>query len=57
MNPAAQFIIGASNELIAAYEEGRRQKELVGEKRTRGEIEWVRYMPARKWTGYKGDFP
>lgn len=52
--PAAQFIIGASNELISAYEEGDVRRNCWRET-TREGIEGPVYA-SRKWTGYKGDF-
>lgn len=52
--PAAQFIIGASNELIAAYEPGDVRRDCWRET-TREGIEGPVYA-SRKWTGYKGDF-
>ncbi|WP_162418828.1 RagB/SusD family nutrient uptake outer membrane protein [Cyclobacterium roseum] len=52
--PAAQFIIGASNELMAAYEEEDVRRDCWRET-TREGIEGPVYA-SRKWTGYKGDF-
>lgn len=52
--PAAQFIISASDELMAAYEEGDVRRE-CWRATTREGIEGDVYA-SRKWTGYKGDF-
>ncbi|WP_339905182.1 RagB/SusD family nutrient uptake outer membrane protein [uncultured Cyclobacterium sp.] len=52
--PAAQFIIGASDDLMAAYEEGDVRKNCWSVT-TREGIEGDVYA-SRKWTGYKGDF-
>ncbi|MBD3631263.1 MAG: RagB/SusD family nutrient uptake outer membrane protein [Cyclobacterium sp.] len=52
--PAAQFIIGASNELMSAYEQGDVRRDCWRET-TREGIEGPVYA-SRKWTGYKGDF-
>jgi len=52
--PAAQFIIGASDDLMAAYEEGDVRKD-CWRATTREGIEGDVYA-SRKWTGYKGDF-
>lgn len=52
--PAAQFIIGASDELMAAYEEGDVRKD-CWRATTREGIEGDVFA-SRKWTGYKGDF-
>ncbi|EPR70995.1 putative nutrient binding outer membrane protein [Cyclobacterium qasimii M12-11B] len=52
--PAAQFIIGASDDLMAAYEEGDVRKD-CWTVTTREGIEGDVYA-SRKWTGYKGDF-
>lgn len=53
-NPAAQFILGASNELMATYEPGDVRRNCWTET-TREGIEGPVYA-SRKWTGYKGDF-
>jgi hypothetical protein len=53
-DPAAQFIIGASNELIATYEPGDVRRNCWSET-TREGIEGPVYA-SRKWTGFKGDF-
>tara|TARA_R110001592_G_scaffold363383_1_gene686679 strand:- start:18158 stop:19573 length:1416 start_codon:yes stop_codon:yes gene_type:complete len=52
--PAAQFILSASDELIASYEEGDVRKD-CWRATTRDGIEGEVYA-SRKWTGYKGDF-
>ncbi|WP_240477799.1 RagB/SusD family nutrient uptake outer membrane protein [Cyclobacterium amurskyense] len=52
--PAAQFIIGASDDLMAAYEEGDVRKNCWAAT-TREGVEGDVYA-SRKWTGYKGDF-
>lgn len=52
--PAAQFIIGASDDLMAAYEEGDVRKNCWSAT-TREGVEGDVYA-SRKWTGYKGDF-
>ena len=52
--PAAQFIIGASDDLMAAYEEGDVRKN-CWTATTREGVEGDVYA-SRKWTGYKGDF-
>jgi starch-binding outer membrane protein, SusD/RagB family len=53
-DPAAQFIIGASNELIETFEPGDVRRNCWAET-TREGIEGPVYA-SRKWTGYKGDF-
>lgn len=53
-DPAAQFIIGASNELMATYEQGDVRRDCWMET-TREGIDGPVYA-SRKWTGYKGDF-
>ncbi|MFC4874505.1 RagB/SusD family nutrient uptake outer membrane protein [Negadavirga shengliensis] len=53
-DPAAQFIIGASNELMATYEDGDVRRDCWMET-TREGIDGPVYA-SRKWTGYKGDF-
>ena len=53
-NAAAQFIIGASNELIQSYEEGDVRRNAWSETTVQG-IEGPVYA-SRKWTGFKGDF-
>lgn len=53
-DPAAQFIIAASNELMATFETGDVRRDCWRET-TRDGIEGPVYA-SRKWTGYKGDF-
>lgn len=53
-DPSAQFIIGASNELMETYESGDVRRNCWAET-TREGIEGPVYA-SRKWTGYKGDF-
>lgn len=53
-DPAAQFILGASNELMATYEPGDVRRNCWAET-TREGIDGPVYA-SRKWTGYKGDF-
>ncbi len=53
-DPAAQFIIGASNELMATFEAGDVRRN-VWRETTRDGIEGPVYA-SRKWTGFKGDF-
>jgi hypothetical protein len=53
-NSAAQFIIGASNELINTFEEGDVRRNTWVETTAEG-IEGPVYA-SRKWTGFKGDF-
>jgi starch-binding outer membrane protein, SusD/RagB family len=53
-DPAAQFIIGASNELMETFEPGDVRRNCWAET-TREGIEGPVYA-SRKWTGYKGDF-
>ena len=53
-NAAAQFVVGASNELMASYEQGDIRKNTWRETTAQG-IEGPVYA-SRKWTGYKGDF-
>ena len=52
--PAAQFILGASDELMSAYEEGDVRRD-CWRSTTREGIEGPVFA-SRKWTGYKGDF-
>ncbi|WP_234364373.1 RagB/SusD family nutrient uptake outer membrane protein [Lunatibacter salilacus] len=53
-DPAAQFILGASNELMETYEPGDVRRNCWIET-TREGIDGPVYA-SRKWTGYKGDF-
>lgn len=53
-NAAAQFILGASKELMAAYEDDDVRKKTWVETSAEG-IEGPVYA-SRKWTGFKGDF-
>ncbi len=53
-DPAAQFIIAASNELMATFEAGDVRRDCWRET-TRDGIEGPVYA-SRKWTGFKGDF-
>jgi hypothetical protein len=53
-DPAAQFILGASNELMETYEVGDVRVN-CWEETTREGIDGPVYA-SRKWTGYKGDF-
>lgn len=53
-NAAAQFIVGASDELIQAYEEGDVRRNTWAETTAEG-IDGPVYA-SRKWTGFKGDF-
>ncbi len=53
-DPAAQFILGASNELMETYEPGDVRRNCWAET-TREGIDGPVYA-SRKWTGYKGDF-
>lgn len=53
-DPSAQFIIAASNELMAAYEPGDVRRGCWAET-TRDGIEGPVFA-SRKWTGFKGDF-
>ena len=53
-NAAAQFIIGASNDLIQTFEEGDVRRNTWAETSVEG-IEGPVYA-SRKWTGFKGDF-
>jgi hypothetical protein len=53
-NSAAQFIIGASNDLMQTFEEGDVRKNVWLETSAEG-IEGPVYA-SRKWTGFKGDF-
>jgi len=52
--PAAQFILGASDELMSSYEEGDVRRD-CWRSTTREGIEGPVFA-SRKWTGYKGDF-
>src|SRR5690606_9715054 len=53
-NAAAQFIVGASNELMESYEEGDVRKNAWSATTSQG-IDGPVYA-SRKWTGFKGDF-
>lgn len=53
-NPAAQFVVGASDELMASYEEGDVRKNTWRETTAEG-VTGTAYA-SRKWTGFKGDF-
>jgi hypothetical protein len=53
-NPAAQFVVGASDELINSYEEGDVRKNTWRETTAEG-VTGTAYA-SRKWTGFKGDF-
>src|SRR5690606_28693435 len=53
-NAAAQFIVGASNDLMESYEEGDVRKNTWSATAVQG-IEGPVYA-SRKWTGFKGDF-
>ena len=53
-NAAAQFILGASNELMQSYEQGDVRRDTWLATTAEG-IEGPVYA-SRKWTGFKGDF-
>jgi len=53
-NAAAQFIVGASDDLIQAYEEGDVRRDTWTQTTVIG-VEGPVYA-SRKWTGYKGNF-
>jgi hypothetical protein len=53
-NSAAQFVVGASDELMDSYEEGDVRKNTWRETTAEG-VTGTAYA-SRKWTGFKGDF-
>lgn len=53
-NPAAQFVVGASDALMGSYEEGDVRRNTWRETTADG-VTGTAYA-SRKWTGFKGDF-